>query len=351
MPPQRVAYIDSLRCIAALAVLSQHLLEKAAAESCAGYLNNAPGSFGVVLFFYISGFVVPLSVRRRPPALAFVIRRVFRIYPAYLAALGVAVLIALLVGTPNPFARVGVVGSLLNLLLLQEYFGRPSIIGVTWTLSLEFAWYGLFGVIFYQARNVRVSLLVLAFSIGMVLLTLASLYLNVRVPAGRLGLIGAALAGYLTWQQQQQSAGSQREYALALTAFVCAMGFALYAAFGIFTHPVFSLQRTMVPWAAATALFLVATHRSADRFRNALSLRPLVFLGEISYSIYLLHGGINGAVLRLAGASWALVLTPVLSLVLAWLFHRWIEVPGVQLGKWLEQRWQARVPSLDTASA
>jgi peptidoglycan/LPS O-acetylase OafA/YrhL len=46
------------------------------------------GTFGVSLFFLITGFVIPISLARHNP-ITFLVNRVFRIYPAYLASLAI----------------------------------------------------------------------------------------------------------------------------------------------------------------------------------------------------------------------------------------------------------------------
>jgi peptidoglycan/LPS O-acetylase OafA/YrhL len=345
----RVGYVDALRCIAALAVLAQHLLELADPVRFAGFLDCAPGVFGVVLFFYISGFVVPLSIRKRPPVSSFLLRRLFRIYPAYLASLVLAVVLAWPMHEQNPFVRVGVVGSVLNLLLVQEYFHAPAILGVTWTLSIEFVWYGLFAIIAYGVPKLRVSWLVLLFSLGMVLLSLVALQLHVRAPAGRFGLIGAALIGYLSWQKRAGEL-QLREYAVAVGVFCAAMAFSLYIAFGIFSHPTIRLYHSALPWTAATLLFLLSTHE-CKVVQRALDSRVLGFLGEISYSLYLLHALLIVPIITVAGAQLALVLTPIVCVIAAWGFHRGVELPGVRLGKRVERALSAREEPLGRASA
>ena len=52
-----------------------------------------PGDYGVFVFFIISGYIVPASLERRGSVRAFWVSRIFRLYPLYLLAVGLAVLL------------------------------------------------------------------------------------------------------------------------------------------------------------------------------------------------------------------------------------------------------------------
>jgi peptidoglycan/LPS O-acetylase OafA/YrhL len=62
-PASRLAYVDSLRFAAALLVLFQHIGERFESGIVKWAIGFGPGLSGVILFFLISGFVIPFSVR------------------------------------------------------------------------------------------------------------------------------------------------------------------------------------------------------------------------------------------------------------------------------------------------
>jgi peptidoglycan/LPS O-acetylase OafA/YrhL len=97
--------------------------------------------------------------------------------------------------------------------------------------------------------------------------------------------------------------------------------------------------------------------RSAPVLRRVLGNRLTRFMADTSYAVYLLHGffiSMVGAWLfdhpgfvRLAPPLRVLVLiliTVAGSYAMAWLVHRWIELPGIALGRGLLRRQRPRAP-------
>jgi len=148
---RRMRYIDALRAIAALLVVWLHAAGTFArtspeTERSGGWLYSTiayidVGHIGVVVFFLISGFVIPFSISpdRAAPVGSFVIRRLFRIYPAYWLSVPLAALAIFWIwGTPFSAREI-----LINLTLMQDVFGVRPAEGVYWTLLVELAFYAL----------------------------------------------------------------------------------------------------------------------------------------------------------------------------------------------------------------
>src|SRR5262245_26929677 len=217
--PQRLDFIDGLRFIAAGSVLVQHIFEQTAVGALFYYF--ASGIFGVVLFFFVSGFIIPHSVRKGFVPDSFVISRIFRIFPAYLVVLGVLLILGTL--GIQPWAvqvqGLGSAGLLANVLLVPEYVGTPQLLGVAWTLPLEFGWYGVCALVFVAGGSRWAFATSLASSCIVFLLAVGSIALGFRLPLGRLGLINAALLGYICYLWFTQQLGKQQLRAATL-AFV-----------------------------------------------------------------------------------------------------------------------------------
>ena len=95
----RFEFLDALRGIAAMALVLQHSAE----FIWPAYLKFSievvrPGEFGVVLFFLVSGFIIPASIEKYASLGRFWVGRFFRLFPLYWAC----VLAALLLHSPAP---------------------------------------------------------------------------------------------------------------------------------------------------------------------------------------------------------------------------------------------------------
>ena len=151
----RLDYIDSLRGIASLLVIWLHVGEVFATVSRQGVWTydaaaaiNA-GRVGVVLFFAISGFVIPSSLRAtaglgtRGALRAFAIHRFCRLYPAYWFSVLASCVLGWTFTQPIPTGT-----ALANLTMVQTMFGVVDVIGLYWTLRIELVFYVLCAALF-----------------------------------------------------------------------------------------------------------------------------------------------------------------------------------------------------------
>ena len=103
------------------------------------------GSSGVDLFFVLSGYVIYGSlISRAQPLGRFVLRRVRRIYPAFIVVLSGYVVLSLLAGRESKIpdgAGAGVVYIVSNVLLLPGLFPIEPLVAVAWSLSYEMFYY------------------------------------------------------------------------------------------------------------------------------------------------------------------------------------------------------------------
>jgi peptidoglycan/LPS O-acetylase OafA/YrhL len=147
------------------------------------------GSFGVALFFLVSGFVIPFSLRRLSVG-RFFVRRVIRIYPLYWLSLALVTVVLTLQshrsGTSFPFSPATVAS---NALLINGYLGHPTIDHINWTLAIE--------EVFYIVCAGMTALGLLARPAGLMAVALAAgvaSYLFRAVPPGLSGTIAHGLA-------------------------------------------------------------------------------------------------------------------------------------------------------------
>lgn len=348
--PSRLEFIESLRLFAALLVFLQHAIERhREVPLFDGLTGIGPGLAGVVVFFLVSGYVVPMSVRRGFDPGSFMVRRLFRVYPlllftfAVLLAVGASGLLPHwgFMTTASPFQWAA------NLLLLQDYVGAGPFLGVTWTLAVEFAWYTLFALSLWLLKDRAGQVLGIAMPIGLLLLAALSLALDARIPLGRIAMIYACVLGYQAYLYDTGKL-TGRALAVGLGVFLCVTWITNYVSFGIFRHSHITLFQAMWPWTLGPLLFFAVILIQPLRHARLLNTGWLPACGAASYSIYIFHPiGIEAGARFAAGAWGQLALAVAVTAGLSFVGYRYIELSGVRLGRRFLAQFQ-RKPA-DTA--
>lgn len=350
---RRLDHIDGLRGVAALLVLYQHLAEYCAAGAgpgswAQGHLDALfaycdLGKVGVVAFFAISGFIVPYSFVGERPQAGFVLSRFFRLYPAYWLSLAAAVILLPLLGAPAFAARQ----VLVNVTMLQELLGQKDVLGVYWTLLIELLFYG--SCMAAYSRGILRSPSRIAVVVGL-LLVLALIGALVR-GAGYGGVpVGLPLYLALMWCGAgvrlvvlERVPGDGRWSLVSLAMLVVAIPLVWGVAFDDHSHKE-SVLADVSAFYLGLAAFLVCV-------QWRVFARPwLVYVGGISYSIYLFHplalelGRVasQGLGAGSRGGFVAQVAQIGVTLLATWLtahaVQRGVEAPAIKLGKRLVQR-------------
>jgi peptidoglycan/LPS O-acetylase OafA/YrhL len=142
--PSRLGWLDALRGIAALVVVFDHSSYAFMAEFRRELMPEFNTSrYGIMVFFLVSGYIIPASLERRGCVRTFWVGRMFRIYPLWLAVVTAVLAVNLLGFAENhdfdgqSIATVAIA----HLTLLQELLGTPNLLLVLWTLSYEMAFY------------------------------------------------------------------------------------------------------------------------------------------------------------------------------------------------------------------
>lgn len=395
----RMGWLDALRGLAALVVVFEHSLDVLLPEV---RRNVSPwfdfGRYGVFLFFLISGYVVPFSLVRRGSVRAFWVGRLFRLYPAWFVSVGLMLALGVTGvswGLPNGLGDRPWISAIAHLTMLQDLLGVPNVVNVFWTLSYEMVFYLLITAMFIagvKGASARVSL---GFGV-------AAAMLGVSLPSGLLAThwpgatpmvaafaLAAGIAAMVSGRPAVRRAGVAIVAALALTLLVLdsriggveslciiATMFAGTAVRGIQdgrmpARPAAAMV-ALVPVLTLLAGLRPPTTWAADGYSQSLGVdwsigvaaawltflgglalrhrrmpRALMWLGLVSYSVYLLHPMIVQTVWRVAGErdamplgvrlAWEGVLLAAV-LVAAGLAHRYVERPAQRLGRRLTRR-------------
>jgi peptidoglycan/LPS O-acetylase OafA/YrhL len=154
----RLAWLDALRGFAALCVVFDHATYHILAGVRADvYEWFDPGQYGVFVFFLVSGYIVPASLERKGSMRGFWVGRMFRLYPMYLLALVLAVVLGthglgdvegaignLQAATSHPVTSVAAWLAMVPDLLVPQI----NIPDVTWTLAFEMVFYILVAALY-----------------------------------------------------------------------------------------------------------------------------------------------------------------------------------------------------------
>lgn len=272
----RLRELDGLRGIAAVAVVAFHLLWQSAnlfpsIGSPVGPLLVA--AQGVELFFAISGFVIMMTLERSTPR-QFVASRISRLYPAYWFAVIITFGVVSAAGLQGLTVRP--TEALINLTMLQSYVGVPHVDGVYWTLAVELAFYVQCAALWYSGllkeRRAPVTLAVwLLLSTGIsILLRIGPHVFLTGAGEQAFPYIPLFIAGIAVLR-------IHRGAGLSMYLLLLGCGIAL---------AVLSVWYPIPPYSIVYAGVLLTVLRWRPRMMSA---RVLVFLGEISYGLYLIH--------------------------------------------------------------
>lgn len=270
------------------------------------------GHSGVDLFFVLSGYLIYGSVvgGERPLGL-YLRRRVRRIYPTFLCVFALYVLLSFVFEGENKIPRGWADGSfylLLNLLLLPGIFAVEPLVGVAWSLSYEFFFYllvpllvALSGMRRWTRRGRCLFHLALA-------LVLVSCGLYTSFPHVRLVMFvsGILLFETLSSLRVPRELPTWADYA-ALALLVAAFA-AVYLAAGPPEHlhlsPTVTSRQAAARYVVLSAAFFLLTLASFNPrgfLRRFFTWTPMRWLGNMSYSFYLIHGAtLKGLALLLA---------------------------------------------------
>jgi peptidoglycan/LPS O-acetylase OafA/YrhL len=169
---QRVAWLDALRGIAALAVVFDHLSPYLLSTLKTNVYHWVDaGQYGVFVFFLISGYIVPASLERKGSVRTFWVSRIFRLYPLYLLVVGAAVLLWVLGQGSLRGGQVDPANSVLaQLLMMSNVLAGPNLPNVVWSLSYEMIFYLILTALFLARVHKRSSWYAVGFGVAAVAL-------------------------------------------------------------------------------------------------------------------------------------------------------------------------------------
>lgn len=369
---RRFDQLDSVRGLAATTVVLSHILLVVPSIGLIDKLKNTPlhifwsGHEAVILFFILSGFVLSLPYynNKELSYKDYLIRRICRIYIPYAVSIIVAVLFMVM------FSRMGIsdLSGFFNLTwvttpskeliwkhaLLIDKFKFNSFNPVVWSLIHEMRISIIFPVLMYfllkynWKRNAFIALLIpimyfpfyyvclkiLKYDITVDLFDSSSYFLTVHYVS--FFMLGALLAKYRI---------STYGYYLKLNKLskivIFSVGILSYTYAWWFFHQKTMLHLFIVDdWAIAIgSLIFIFFSLNSKTIRQILLLKPIHFVGKISYSLYLIHITVLFTMVNILYGKlpiWTILIGSfVISFMVSTIMYYAIERPSIKVGKTL----------------
>lgn len=324
---KRLNELDALRGIGALAVVIFHYTTRfhetfpAARHVPFSFLG---GNYRVLLFFAISGFAIFFTLDKVRTVPDFLMNRFSRLYPAY----WVAILLTLSVEYMGRVTKLQIpaIDIVANFTMFEGFVFLKAVDGAYWTLTVEIAFYISMLMLWKGPGTQRLEPVLLGWLALKWLMAvwpgmperIVMLFVLRYIPFFAIGMLS-----YRVWAGQR-SWRAQIPYLAAVLLTI-----------GLFDTP---------DLLAVGYLLVLAFWAMVEGKLGFLCVRPLLWLGGISYSLYLVHQHIGFVVMLKADAAglnpWmGFGLALGIALTLGALLNRCVERPAARL---LMRWWQER---------
>jgi peptidoglycan/LPS O-acetylase OafA/YrhL len=326
----RLLELDVLRGIAALGVVLFHYTtryDELFGHSSQLLFDFKHGDLGVALFFIISGFVIFMTLEKTKRSLDFLISRFARLYPAYWVAIILTFTIVSLCGLPEREASL--YDAILNLTMWQQFIGVKNVDGVYWTLQVELSFYVIMFCLYKFNWLKHIDFVCIGWIALVIGHQIVSTKYNLEFPPHLqtfLLIIYAPLfiIGIMFFQIKKHEFSCQKYIIIGLSL----VGY----------HQVTNSRFKLL----IILMFVIIFYLIIDNKLRFINLKPLIFLGNISYPLYLVHQNIGYVIIRRMyeyniNPNVSIFVAIVTAFFLATLINLYIEKPSIS---WIKNKYQ-----------
>ncbi|VVM35129.1 acyltransferase [Terribacillus sp. AE2B 122] len=343
---KRYHELDSIRGVAALAVFVLHLLIVLGFTSTAyfSFLEKSPlrilwsGNEAVIIFFVLSGFVLslPFIKGNKVSYPEFIVKRFFRIYIPFVVTLVIAIIarsFLTIEGQGDIWSKSLSFGSVVEHIFLIGMYDQKQLNPVIWSLVHEMRIYIIFPLLMYFVVYKKITHVIL----GGTILSIAGIGLH-YVFADKVDyytnyfdtlhyvlmfIMGALLAKH-------------REYIINKLRGLNKLTFSTVSILALLLYTYSSLLPPYVSdWFTASAgCIIIAVSMASSKISKMLNKKVFIELGNISYSLYLLHFIILLSFISLIDNAFVvLILTIISTFVVSKVSSIYLEGAGIKFGK------------------
>ncbi|MGQ7945112.1 acyltransferase family protein [Flavobacterium sp. WC2509] len=321
--------LDALRGLAAMAVVLFHYtygIDNGKNTFSANKFYFSYGYLGVDLFFLISGFVIFMTLDRTKRPFDFVVSRFSRLYPAYWAAIITTITLTSLLGAGDYSLKQIVV----NITMFQYWLKIKDIDGAYWTLAVELTFYLIMWVLFVCKKLNYISF------ISIVWLFISAVFALFDVPfENYINVVfilkyAPLFIGGIAFYNMKTDEKNITNHILVILSYIsiCIVFYSIHS--DLVVYPI-------------VALFYVIFYLFVYEKLFFLNNKVLLFLGSISYSVYLIHENVGIAIIKhleniIDNQLFYLPITLSIILIAATIINKAIEKPAL---KWIRNQYKS----------
>lgn len=280
--------IDALRSLAVIAVLLFHYTARFPLDYvffAHPVLRASSGFMGVELFFIISGYCIYMTAAHCPSVELFWARRISRLQPAYMAAILVTFAVVSVFGLPG--REVTGFQALRNMLWLNGVHLAPDVDGAYWSLIAEMKFYLLFGMLFFGLKSCGDPVLWWALLCGVGALVAS---IDTRMLGGAIDFRTLSFGTFIFPYSSFFLVG------MLIYSWDATPNWTRLLAIAVFAWACWSIGEDWTQKLTLVALFPLA--KVVLDWRSFSVPAPIVFVGFVSYPLYLIHQNVGVVVLR-----------------------------------------------------